>query len=320
MAEYTIINVGANKRLNLYGSNVTASSIYNHQNITLWSKTSSNEQRWIIDNIGNGVFIKSKINSSFGLNAYRVGSDNWNCDVFRIAGNETDAAVNIIQVGGRHRIQLANYPEYYLTAESDANGANVFWKKGIDGTAYQTWHLYDTSTTTTPDDEVSTTKTLNMIPVLNQKYASNPSAVISGGCMLLSCFAAASYYKGGTEYQISEMDGYYDPNNCWCSWGNIPKAEFEFKYFSTQSEYLSYIRSEIMADRPVIIHMQSGLRNHYIIAYGFTNNAATYADIKVYDPYNPDIYSKYGLDMTLAQAFTHNSYSSIFNVLRTWPE
>lgn len=143
MAEYIITNVGANKRLNLYGSSVTELSIFNNQNITVWSSSNTDEQRWVIPRLGNGVFIRSKINRAFGLNAYRNSDIEFNCDVYRIYGNETDSKVNIILVGGRYRIQLANYPEYYLTASGSDDGANVYWKKGLDGTAFQTWGIQE---------------------------------------------------------------------------------------------------------------------------------------------------------------------------------
>ena len=53
MSIYKIINVGANKRLNINRSGTAP--LYNNQNITVWEKTGSEDQSWLIDNLGNGV-------------------------------------------------------------------------------------------------------------------------------------------------------------------------------------------------------------------------------------------------------------------------
>lgn len=135
MGTYKITNVGANKCLNIYGDNVT--SLSNNQNVTLWDDSNTNEQKWSITYLGSGVYVRSIINTAFGLNVYRSGSP-WNCDVYPISGNETDAKINFIASGSNYKIQLANYPSYYLTVGASGNGANVYWTAS-NGSSYQLW-------------------------------------------------------------------------------------------------------------------------------------------------------------------------------------
>ena len=133
---YKITNVGTGKCLNVYGDNVT--SLRNHQNVCLWSDSGTNEQKWYITTIGEGAYIKSVINQSFGLNVYRSGSQ-WNCDLFPISGNETDSQVDFIPTNGGYKIKLHNY-DLYLSASSSSNGANVYWS-AESSSLYQVWSL-----------------------------------------------------------------------------------------------------------------------------------------------------------------------------------
>lgn len=133
---YKITNIGANKCLNIYGNNVT--TLNNNQNVTLWSDSGTNEQKWYITSVGSSAYVKSVIDLSFGLNVYRSG-DPWNCDVYPISGNETDALVDFIQTSSGFKIKLHNY-DLYLTAASSSDGANVYWSSESTS-AYQLWDL-----------------------------------------------------------------------------------------------------------------------------------------------------------------------------------
>ena len=133
---YRITNVATGKCLNIYGENVT--SLYNHQNVCLWSNSGTNEQKWYVTSIGNGAYIKSVIDQSFGLNVYRTGSP-WNCDLLTISGNETDSQVDFIATSGGYKIKLHNY-DLYLSADSSSNGANVYWSAS-SSSLYQVWSL-----------------------------------------------------------------------------------------------------------------------------------------------------------------------------------
>lgn len=133
---YKITNIGANKCLNIYGNNVT--TLNNNQNVTLWSDSGTNEQKWYITSVGSSAYVKSVIDLSFGLNVYRSG-DPWNCDVYPISGNATDALVDFIQTSSGFKIKLHNY-DLYLTAASSSDGANVYWSSESTS-AYQLWDL-----------------------------------------------------------------------------------------------------------------------------------------------------------------------------------
>ena len=137
MAIYKIKSVSANKCLNIYGSNLT--SLYNNQNVCLWTDGSTREQKWGISSLGSGVYVLSNVDSSFGLNVYRSGSP-WNCDVYPISGNATDAKVNFIQTGNYYKIQLAYHTSYYLTAGGTTDGSNVYWAAATNANN-QLWNV-----------------------------------------------------------------------------------------------------------------------------------------------------------------------------------
>ena len=131
---YKIKNVGASKYLNIYGSNLTY--LYNSINVTLWSNSGTNEQKWIITSLGSQVFIRSIIDVNYGLNVYRSGSP-YNCNIYLVAENETDAMIDIIPSGSYYKIKLHNY-NYYLTVNTNTDGANVYWA-GSSTSNYQKW-------------------------------------------------------------------------------------------------------------------------------------------------------------------------------------
>lgn len=306
MATYKITSKSANKCLNIYGNNVT--SLYNNQNVCLWADSGTNEQKWEISSLGSGVYIRSTINTGFGLNVYRSGSP-WNCDVYPISGNETDAKVNIISAGsGYYKIQLANYTGYYLTAGGTGDGSNVYWTTATGGNN-QLW------TCTNPDSgntgTTETPKTLSMPQNLNQKYIGNDSVIQSAGCCVCSACDVASYYNG-SNYTLAQMRnaGVYTTSSASCVWGNVPSASFSNYTGQSQSGYFGKIRSEITAGRPVLVYMQ-GRYQHWVVAYGFTGNGASNAEIKVLDPYNSNTATSVGRYITLAEAMSTQGASTI---------
>lgn len=131
---YKITNAGASKCLNIHGDNLT--SLYDKINVTLWSDSGSNEQKWVVSNLGNSVYIKSVIDTAYGLNVYRSG-DPYNCNIHKIAGNETDALVDIIASGSYYKVKLHNY-DLYLTVGASTNGTNVYWDEPSSSN-YQKW-------------------------------------------------------------------------------------------------------------------------------------------------------------------------------------
>lgn len=143
MKIYKITSKYAGKCLNVVGNNV--SSLADYDDLSLWEDSGTNEQKWSISSIGTGVYIKSVIDKRYGLNANRYYSP-WECDLFKISGNETDAAVNFVQSGNYYKIQLTNYPSYYLTAGGTSNGSSIYWTTATYGDN-QLW-----SVAVVPDD------------------------------------------------------------------------------------------------------------------------------------------------------------------------
>lgn len=133
---YRITNVGASKCLNISGSNVTVLS--NGMNVTLWSNSGTNEQKWSISSLGSNVYIKSIIDTQYGLNVYRSGNP-YNCNIYKIAGNETDTAIDIIASGSNYKIKLRNYA-LYLTVGASADNTNVYWAASSSSN-YQNWSM-----------------------------------------------------------------------------------------------------------------------------------------------------------------------------------
>ena len=131
-----ITNKGSQKNLNISGSNLTALS--NGKNVTVWTITGSGEQKWYISGHISQVYIKSIIDKSYGLNAHRSGT-NWNCNMHKVIGNETDAQVDFIEYGDYYRIKLHNYNKY-LTATGTANGSNAYWS-AYSNSDYQLWDV-----------------------------------------------------------------------------------------------------------------------------------------------------------------------------------
>lgn len=119
---YTVTNLGASKCLNIYGDNLT--SLSNGINVTLWSASGSNEQKWLMALEYDDRPIKSAIDQAYGLNVYLDST--YNCNIHQVAGNEADAIVHYINYGSFYRIGLYNY-NLYLTAAGTGDGANVYW-------------------------------------------------------------------------------------------------------------------------------------------------------------------------------------------------
>jgi uncharacterized repeat protein (TIGR02543 family) len=135
--KYKITNVGASKCLNISGDNLT--ELGNGMNLTIWSDSGSNEQKWLIPSLSTRRVIKSVVDKNYGLNVYCSGNP-YNCTIHRVFKNETDAVVSIISAGsGAYKIKLYNY-DLYLTAESNVNGANVYWGSSSNS-SYQKWTI-----------------------------------------------------------------------------------------------------------------------------------------------------------------------------------
>ncbi|MGN1082940.1 MAG: peptidoglycan DD-metalloendopeptidase family protein, partial [Candidatus Avispirillum sp.] len=136
----------------------------------------------------------------FGLNAYRSGT-NWNCDVYPVSGNETDAAVTFEASGSYYKIRLTNYSGRYLTAGGTGDGANVYWAAAT-GANNQLWNLVKITGLRCPlDSYVNVT----------QSYSSGHLGVD---------FAATQYtpIKAAKAGKVIYVQNY---NNCPAAWASM---------------------------------------------------------------------------------------------------
>ena len=201
MSFYKITNVAAGKCLNIYGNNV--SSLSKNQDVVLWTDSGSAEQKWAIDNLGTGVLVKSAVNVSFALNAFRSSATKYNCDVYPWSGNETDAKVNFEAVSGGYRIKLTNY-DMYLTADGTANGADVYWA-AASGSTSQVWACTKVGSLGPQNQtyEVSNglhiiTTHANNICLLNQRVVSKQQTMKASGY----CGINGAWFNFGTDQAI----------------------------------------------------------------------------------------------------------------------
>ena len=140
---YNIVNTETGKAANIYGSYLL--NLSDGMNINLYEKSGSNEQVWKIDKISNSeaCYIRSYVDQDYGFNAHHSSRGNYNCNIHEIAGNETDAAVHfVLQNDGSYKIKLANYSNYYLTADDSDDSYDIRWQPE-DNEKNQHWNLVD---------------------------------------------------------------------------------------------------------------------------------------------------------------------------------
>lgn len=139
MDRYKIKSVANGKYVSIF--NLTAGGIlYENKNVVCKTATSlGKDQIWDINlSSPSNTFIRSTYWPFFGLNAYRTSDTEYNCDVYEIVGNETDATTEFITTSqGYYQIRLKNYPTKYLTASGTSG---VVWL-GATGGNDQLWSL-----------------------------------------------------------------------------------------------------------------------------------------------------------------------------------
>ena len=304
MGIYKIKSVSSGKCINIYGNNVA--DLENRRRISLWEDTNSLEQRWKIENLGSNVNVKSIIDDEYGLILKCLDAP-CECEINLISENEANAKINFIKVGNYYKIQLKNYNYLYLTAAGTANGSDVYWNMNSNSNN-QLWII----------EKIPTSKELSMPQNLNQKYSNNEPHIITYGCAVCSAGDVASYY-GNKAYTLQELKnaGVYTSTSALCQWYNTPDAGFTHVYDSTGYDYLAIIKSEIAANRPVIVHCTGNGSSHYVVAYKYTNNAASNSDIFVLDPTgSPD--STVGAERTLTASMAENGKNAISGVILTY--
>lgn len=313
MAIYNFHNVYANKYLTICGTNVT--SLSNPHALMLFTRTYLNEQRFSYAGpAGSASTICASMNTNFGLNAYRVGT-NWTCNLHTVSGNETDASIIMEQSGNYYKIRLTNYANRYLTAAGITNGAGVYWAAATGGTN-QLWSLHRDEPTHAPT-QFPTAKTLSMPNNINQKYSGNSDWFKNNACAICCMADVASYYSPNhTLYTLQDMI------NCGAAiegqgavMANAPYVGFNAY---TAGSYLDMIKAEIAENRPVLVHCKKSTDSnaqHWVVAFKYENGAATIDDITVLDPAG-DMGPAVGAVRTLSDAMEHSHQLDYISELR----
>ena len=129
------------KNLSVSGTNYTylnlegSGQAYTNRDVTLYSKTSSNDQKWYIEDRGNGLKVYTAQTSTTGEDyALNVNRSNYNCNIYPDrASNNSDSRVTTVGTSTRFVIDLASTPGYEL----QAYGRSVGW----GGTSVHEWAL-----------------------------------------------------------------------------------------------------------------------------------------------------------------------------------
>ena len=303
---------------------------YNNRNVNVWSLDWSTDMQWQVVVYNGFARVLCAGDTSYGLDYYWGQNNAGNCDIYKVAGNEEDSKINFITVNAQNNLyKIQSYRNdtgnnRYLTVipgsdGSFANGCDVRWQPLDESKAtQQTWWLVPVEDVTGSTPGTGTgpdSKVLPFTETVNQNYIGYNSTVRSVGCALCSGLMISKFY--GTSVN-NTVDYFY--NNYWFvngySWGT-PNANIS----ATITYSLATIKSEIDAGRPVAIHAYVTYANgnnseHWVVAYGYTNNASSGSDIMVADPYNPDELSQNGRFLTLSAAYSRFSTYN-FDRLRT---
>lgn len=313
---YYIKRNGCSKYLNIYGNSFTGIT----QPIKLWDKVADDPmQKWMFtkDPTSTSTCIRTACNTDMAINVYDATEDR-RCTIYYAAEVDSsddyknDCLVRVSEyTSGLYYIYLPDHG-LYLTADGASNGTQVTWESKLSyASNTQLWEFEEVETETPS----GSSRILNLTETVNQYYSGYNSTVRSIGCALCSGLMISKFY--GTSSN-NTVDYFY--NNYWSNYGyswGAPSANFSAKIAFS----LATIKSEIDAGRPVAIHAyvtySSGTSSeHWVVAYGYTNNATTENDIMVADPFNPDTTSMSGRFLTLPVAYSRFAEYS-FDTIRT---
>lgn len=134
-----IYNVGnSTPRLNAACSTAPV----NHTNVTMWSDTGSDTQRWYITPIDltrSLFYVRNFSSTPYALNIYPPSNNN--CDLYPITSNDADDCTIKFVDEGSNRFGMV-LPSYALclTPTGFSNGSNVNWQ-GSNGQLNQLWKV-----------------------------------------------------------------------------------------------------------------------------------------------------------------------------------
>lgn len=289
----------ANLALNLEGSTY----IKNNRNVNLYIWDYSFDQKWIVKVFDGYAYILCAQNIKYGLDYYYGKNNKHNCDIYKINGNEEDCKINFRTIDSNKNIYYIQSYRYdkdndlYLTASSFNKNSDVRWEN-FNKNKLQKWHLIETKV------EPGAQKFILINETVNQYYQYYNDTVRNLGCALCSALTASIYYGYSKYNTVDYLYKYHWSDEYGFDW-ITPKAKFS----NSLRFSLDKIKNEIDNDRPVAIHANVIKTNgdyseHWILAFGYINDAKNNQDIYVIDPFNPDKYSKYGRKMTLTKAMS----------------
>ena len=292
---YEMVNVATGKYMNLAGEHA-GGAVNNGNTVDLYSRTGSYDQHWCVEYFpyNGATYLRIMCRQGGAWYTLNRHSGNNSCIVWHV--NQivaADSALELFTVDDankKYRIALAmTNPMLYLTAV----GNQLYWRP-YAGNDTQLFQFLDPGAA--PDPGPGDSKRLNMPVNINQKAYSEP--VFSQGCALCCGVDVSSYYGNSSNNNVS-----YFVNNYWgsngYSWGAPNAVMTEGKYS------LSILKTEIDAGRPVVVHATGGGTQHWVVAFGYTSNAASTSNILVLDPYQ-------GVERTLHDAMRKtcgNDYS-----------
>ena len=321
-----------------------SASHYNKRNVNVYSLDWGTDMQWKVELHSGFARILCAGNPSYGLDYY-YGNDNpGNCDIYQISGNDEDSKINFRTINASENLyKLQCYRnnvenDLYLTvmpnsSGSFTNGCDVRWQP-LDASkaTQQTWWLVpiedvSSNNSSGSGNSSSTSKTLPLVETVNQYYKDYNEEIRQRGCALCTGLMISKFYGSSANNNVE-----YFYNNYWGAYGynwNSPNANISaainYTYpagdFAIGSDMLAAIKAEIDADKPVAVHAYVVYPNgkdseHWVVAYGYTNNAATADDILVADPFNSDTSSTSGRLLNLKEAYSRFK-TNTFDRMRT---
>lgn len=299
-----VLNSAQSLALNMAG---VASGPYNNRNVNVYIYDGTTDMKWVVSLYTGFARIKSAANTAYALDYYYGSSNPGNCDVYTWSNNLEDSKIDFRTIDATnnvYRIQCyrnnANN-NLYLTADSASNGANVSWQPLNTSNPNQIWKLV----------QLNTSKQLRMPDIANQNayaYNQNGNTTMQRRGDSLCCgLVCSQYYGASANNTIAYFLKNYWNNTSGYTWQS-PKAAFS----SVTANLLQTIKSEIDANRPVVVLAKQGTQEKWVVAYKYLRSAATWNDIYALDSENFDKNSLIGHSNQTIYSIMNQSFSSTY--------
>lgn len=128
----------------------------------------------------------------------------------------------------------------------------------------------------------------------------------TAGCAVCCAADVASFVEGTSlDPSVMKSRNVFTSTNISCNWSKA-SDECDWRPTSSPSNYLEKIKHHVNSGLPVIVRLNnpSTGNDHWVVAYGYNNSAATSSNIFIKDPYN-------SANTTLSQAMATRNYSAL---------